>query len=194
MVERDVRCTVCTACTMCTVCTVLAWHARARPTPCRLVAPLPREGRLFGSVRVYDPAGPQNLRCPLKSHPNTYRSIRGTVQNYGAPCHAQRPKLPFLRSLLPLPTSPCCAPLCTSTFKFPVDVFFFFIELSRTRIDPEYERYVHTYEYSYLPTRVNFMKLLVPLRKRSFFQKFQNESKQFYSISEIKPRMVKPPS
>lgn len=72
--------------------------------------------------------------------------------------------------------------------------YFFFIELPRTRIDPEYERYVHTYEYSYLPTRVNFMKLLVPLRKRSFFQKFQNESKQFYSISEIKPRMVKPPS
>ena len=29
----------------------------------------------------------------------------------------------------------------------------------------------------------------------SFLQKFlQNESKQFYSISEIKPRMVKPPS
>ena len=143
MVERDVRCTVYGV-----RCMVLAWHARARPTPCRLVAPLPREGRLFGSIRVYDPAGPQNLRCPLKSHPNTYRSIRGTVRNYGAPCHAQRPRLPF-HSLLPLPTSPlltCYAPLCTTTFKFPIDVFFFFffffIELSR--IDPEYERYVRT--------------------------------------------------
>ena len=115
-----------------TRCMVLAWHARARPTPCRLVAPLPREGRLFGSVRVYDPAGPQNLRCPLKSHPNTYRSIRGTVQNYGAPCHAQRPRLPlpilsFLAAHLPL---------CTSTFKFPTDIYiyiFFFHRILSNR-------------------------------------------------------------
>lgn len=51
----------------------VAWHARARarPTPCDSVAPLPREDRLFGPVRVYDPAGPQNLRCPLKNDPNT---------------------------------------------------------------------------------------------------------------------------
>lgn len=63
-------------------------RARARPTPCDSVAPLPREDRLFGSVRVYDPAGPQNLRCPLKNDPNTYRFIRNTIWKCGILCHA----------------------------------------------------------------------------------------------------------
>lgn len=68
----------------------VAWHARARarPTPCDFVAPLPREDRLFGWVRVYDPAGPQNLRCPLRNDPNTYRFIRNTIWKCGILCHA----------------------------------------------------------------------------------------------------------
>lgn len=86
-------------------------------TPRGFLAPLPREGRLFGSLRVYDPVGPQNLRCPLKSDPNTYRSIpgrrfRSTASRFSPralPCRLQDSPCCYLSSF-PSSPFPCFFP------------------------------------------------------------------------------------